>query len=165
MVSELSYMVSELTGCQVQSAKLLKYYKVEELLVLCIKAHPVSYSSLKKSLNWAYNFFSWFYLCRLQIVHQHLNMDSSIAMVLTPFNYHEWKLKISILLRSKGLYRVSIALEKEPNFVVEKAKWHNRLDEAYGFLWLSIYPDLLFNISGLTTPYQVCTKIESLFGV
>ena len=86
-------------------------------------------------------------------------MDSSSAMILNPFNYHKWKAKIDILLCSKGLYRISLALENEPNVVVKKAKWHNRLDEAYGFLWLSISPDLLFHIDGLTTPNQLWTKI------
>ena len=92
-------------------------------------------------------------------------MDYSSAMIMTPFNYHEWKSKIGILLHSKGLYRVSMALENEPNSVVEKAKWHNRLDEAHGLLCLSIYLDLLFHLDGFTTPNQVWTKIESLFGI
>ena len=87
-------------------------------------------------------------------------------MILTPFNYHEWKSKIGIVLCSKGLYRVTLSLENEPNVVTEKAKkWHNRLDEAYGFLILSISIDILFHIDGFTTPNQVCTEIEALFEV
>ena len=58
-----------------------------------------------------------------------------------------------------------MALENESNVVVEKAKWHNRVDEAYGLLCLSIYPDLIFHMDGLTTPNQIWTKLESLFGV
>ena len=92
-------------------------------------------------------------------------MDSPSAIILTPFNYREWKSKIGILLHSKGLYRVTLALENEPNVVIEKAKWRNRLDEAYGMLFLSIYPDILFHLDGLTTPNQVWTQLESLFGV
>ena len=88
-------------------------------------------------------------------------MDSPSSIILTPFNYHEWKFKISILLRSRGLYRVTLALENEPNAMIEKAKWHNRLDEAYGFILLSISLDILFHLDGLTTENQVCTKIES----
>ena len=79
-------------------------------------------------------------------------MDSSLAMIPTPFNYHEWKAKIGILLCNKGLYRVSMALENEPNSTVEKAEWHNKLDEAYGLIFLSISHDLLFNLDALTTP-------------
>ena len=51
------------------------------------------------------------------------------------------------------------------NAVIEKAKWHNRLDEAYGLLCLSISPNLIFNIDGFTTPNQVWTQLEFLFGV
>ena len=80
-------------------------------------------------------------------------MDSPSAMIrLDPFNYHKWKSKIGILLHSKGLYKVTLALENEPNAIVEKAKWHNRLDEAYGLLCLSISPDILFHLDGFTTP-------------
>ena len=92
-------------------------------------------------------------------------MDSSSAMILCRFNYRTWKSKIGILLRSKGLYKVTLALENESNAVIEKAKWHNRLDEAYLLLFLYISLDLLFHIYGFTTPNQVWTKLESLFGV
>ena len=92
-------------------------------------------------------------------------MDSSSDMILTPFNYRDWKSKISILLCNKGLYRVTLALENEPIGVIQKAKWNNRLDEAYGLIFLSIYLDLLFHLDGLTTPNQVWTKLESLIGV
>ena len=68
-------------------------------------------------------------------------------------------------MHSRGLYKVTLALENEPNVVIEKAKWHYRLDEAYGLLFLSISPDILFHLDGLATPNQVWTKLESLFGV
>ena len=68
---------------------------------------------------------------------------------------HKWKSKIGILLLIKGLYRLTLSLENEPNAMIEKAKWHNRLDEAYGFLFLSISPDLPFHLDGSTTPNQV----------
>ena len=79
-------------------------------------------------------------------------MDSTLAIILTSFKYYELKSKIGILLRSKGLYRVTLALENESNAVIEKAKWHNRLDEAYGLLFLSISLNILFHLHGLTTP-------------
>ena len=58
-----------------------------------------------------------------------------------------------------------MALENETNSFVEKSKWHNQIDESYGFLCLSIYPYLLFHLNDLTTPKNVWTKLESLFGV
>ena len=62
---------------------------------------------------------------------------------------------MEILLREKGLYRVTMATEVEPNAAVEKIKWQNRRDEAYGILCLSISRDLLFHINGLPSPNQV----------
>ena len=78
-------------------------------------------------------------------------MDQSQKIILTPFNFFEWKVEKEILLREKGLYRVTMATEVEPNAVVEKIKWHNRRDEAYGHLCLSISRDLLFHLDGLTS--------------
>ena len=92
-------------------------------------------------------------------------MDSYSNMIPTPFKYHEWKSIIGIPFCSKALYRVTLALENEPNVVIEKAKWNNRLDESYGLIFLSIYLDLIFHLYGLITPNQVWTKLESLFRV
>ena len=65
-------------------------------------------------------------------------MDISKIVTLTSFNYYEWKSKIEILLHNKGLYRVTMAFKIEPNVVVEKARWHNKKDEAYGLICLSL---------------------------
>ena len=67
-------------------------------------------------------------------------------------------------MREKGLYRVTMATEAEPNAATEKIKWHNMRDEAYGLLCLSISRDLLFHIDGLTSPNEVWEKIYNLFG-
>ena len=70
-------------------------------------------------------------------------MDQSQKIILTPFKLFEWKEEMEILLRVKGLYRVTMATEVEPNAAAENIKWHNRRDEAYGLLCLSISRDLL----------------------
>ena len=54
-------------------------------------------------------------------------------------------------MREKFLYRVTMEIEVEPNVAVEKIKWHNRRDEAYGLPCLSISRDLLFHLDGLTS--------------
>ena len=51
-----------------------------------------------------------------------------------------------IQLRYKGLYRVTKGTKVEPNSVVEKSKYFNRLDEAFGMLCLGILRDLLFHV-------------------
>ena len=57
-----------------------------------------------------------------------------------------------------------MATEVEPNAAVEKIKWHNRRDKAYGLLCLSISRDLLFHLDGLTSPNEVWENISDLFG-
>ena len=71
---------------------------------------------------------------------------------------------MEILLRVEGIYRVTMATEVDPNAAVEKIKWHNRRDEAYGLLCLSISRDLLFHLDGLKSPNEVWENIEDIFG-
>ena len=72
--------------------------------------------------------------------------------------------KMEILLREKGLYRVTMATEADPNAATEKIKLHNRRDEAYGILCLSISRDLLFHLDGLTSPNEVWENLADIFG-
>ena len=91
-------------------------------------------------------------------------MDQSQKIILTPFNFFEWKDEMEILLRAKGLYRVTMETEVEPIATVEKIKWHNRRDKAYGLLCLSIYRDLIFHLDGLKSPNEVWEKLVDIFG-
>ena len=91
-------------------------------------------------------------------------MDHSQKIILTPFNLFECKTEMEILLREKGLYRVTMEIEAKPNVAAEKIKWHNRRDEAYGLLCLSISRDLLFHLDRLTSPNEVWENISDLFG-
>ena len=52
---------------------------------------------------------------------------------------------VESLLRVKGIYRVTMETEAEANAATEKIKWHNKRDEPYGLLCLSISRDLLFS--------------------
>ena len=70
---------------------------------------------------------------------------------------------MEILLREKGLYRVTMAREAEPNAAAKKIKWHNWRYEAYGLLCLSISRDLLFPLDGLTSPNEVWEKLVEIF--
>ena len=63
-------------------------------------------------------------LCeRVEMEHNHV--------FLTPFNYLEWKAKMEIQLRSRGIYRVPVGTMNDPNSAMEKSKYFNRLDEAF----------------------------------
>ena len=58
-------------------------------------------------------------------------------VLLNPFNYFEWKAKMVIQLMLKWLYRVTMGTEIEPNFVVEKAKYFNIIEEEFGMICLN----------------------------
>jgi hypothetical protein len=42
------------------------------------------------------------------------------SVILTPFNYFEWNPKVEFLLRSKGLYRITMGIEIEPTSNIDK---------------------------------------------
>ena len=90
-------------------------------------------------------------------------MASSVPL-LTPYNFHTWKLKMEHQLHSKGLFRVAMDTEVEPGSAIEKSRFLNKKDEAFGFLCLSISDDLLFHLTDLKTPKQIWDKLESLYG-
>ena len=64
----------------------------------------------------------------------------------------------------KGLYKATMSIKADPNAAAEKIKWHNRRDEDYGLLCLSISRDLLFHLDSLTSPNEVWEKLEEIFG-
>ena len=76
-------------------------------------------------------------------------------LFLTPFNYFEWKAEMVIQLMSKGLYRVTMGTEVQPNSVVEKDEYFNQLDEDFGNLFLIVSRDLLFHVDSICTPNEV----------
>ena len=54
-------------------------------------------------------------------------------------------------------------MEVQPIHYVYKEKYWNKLDEAYGFLCLSISRDLLFHITGLKTPKEIWDQLATMF--
>jgi hypothetical protein len=50
------------------------------------------------------------------------------------------------LLRSKGLYQITLGKVKEPTNTDKKSKWDNRNGEACGQIIISIYPNLRYHI-------------------
>jgi hypothetical protein len=68
------------------------------------------------------------------------------------------------LLRSKGLYRLTLAKKKEPTDVDKKVKWDNRSDEACTLIGMSISPDLRFHLQEIDDPDEAWEKLEFVFG-
>jgi hypothetical protein len=68
------------------------------------------------------------------------------------------------LLRSKGLYRITLGKEKEPTDADKKVKWDNRSEEAHGLIRMSISLDLRFHLKETDDPDEDWENIESVFG-
>ena len=68
-----------------------------------------------------------------------------------------------IQMRYKGIYKVTMVTEIEPNSTVEKSKNFNRLDEAFGMLCLSISRGLMFHVDSISTPNKFWLMLEALF--
>jgi hypothetical protein len=68
------------------------------------------------------------------------------------------------LLRSKGLYRITLGKEATPNDDAKKAKWDSRNDESHGLIRISISPDLRYHLEGNDDPEEAWNTIESMFG-
>jgi hypothetical protein len=71
---------------------------------------------------------------------------------------------MEIFLRGRGLYRLTMAMEKEPTSTIEKSEYLNRMDEAYGSLCMHISPKLLFHVSSCKNPNAIWMTMEGLFG-
>jgi len=68
------------------------------------------------------------------------------------------------LLRSKGLYRITLGKETTPIDVDKKAKWDNRNDKAHGLIEMSISPNLRFHLQSIDQPKEAWDKIKFVFG-
>ena len=66
-------------------------------------------------------------------------------------------------LHKHGYLRIILGMEAEPHRLVEKNKFMNRCDEAFGYLCTHISIDLLFHLEGLRTPREAREKLENLF--
>jgi hypothetical protein len=56
------------------------------------------------------------------------------------------------LLRSKGMYRITLRKEKESTDVDKKFKWDNRSDETHGLIGMSVSLDLRIHLKEIDYP-------------
>jgi hypothetical protein len=57
-------------------------------------------------------------------------IQSNLVVILTPYNYFDWKPKEKFQLKRKGLYNLMMAIETKPTSMIEKMRWVNHKDEA-----------------------------------
>ena len=91
-------------------------------------------------------------------------MSSTSNILLTNTNYFQWKSDMEDLLRSKGVYQITLGKETTPTDVDKKSKWDNRNDEACGLIKMFISPDLRFHLQSIDKSKEALEKIESVFG-
>ena len=91
-------------------------------------------------------------------------MASTSTVMLTSDNYFQWRSHMEDLLRSKGLYRITMGTKTAPTDDDKKSKWDNRNDEARGLIGMSISPNLRFHLQSIDKPKESWEKIESVFG-
>jgi hypothetical protein len=91
-------------------------------------------------------------------------MASSSDIFLTSTKYFQWKSHMEDLLRSKGLYRITLEKEKEPIDDEKKVKWDNNHGEARGLIRMSISHVLKFHFQEIDDPDEAWEKLESVFG-
>ena len=71
---------------------------------------------------------------------------------------------MQVSLLNLGLYRMTMGRETEPQQYVDKKKFVNWLDEAFGLMCTHIFQGLLFHLEELRTPKEAWENIEYLFG-
>ena len=92
-------------------------------------------------------------------------MEIPCQVIFDSINYFQWWSYIMDLLRSKGLYRISLGQETKPKGVDKAAKWENRKDQPCGLIGMSISPDLRFHIPELDTPNEAMKQLTKAFGI
>ena len=85
-----------------------------------------------------------------------VNSTTLTPRILTPLNYLDWRDDMHIVLHNKGLYKVTMGKEVEPQHPLEKSKYLNKLDESFGFMCIHISRELLFHLDGLKNPREAC---------
>ena len=63
------------------------------------------------------------------------NSTSFSSRIVKPFNCLDWREDIYIVLHNKVLYKVTMGKEVEPQHALEKLKYLNKLDGAFGFIY------------------------------
>ena len=92
-------------------------------------------------------------------------MENTSIVFLTSNDYFQWKSHMEDLLRSKGLYIITLGTEASPDEDEKQAKWENKNDQACGLIGMSILSDLRFYLDGEDSPIKAWEKLNKFFGI
>ena len=91
-------------------------------------------------------------------------MDSKVPL-LSPFNYADWKPKMSEYWKRECLFDVFIQALSEPKSYEEKIDWLNNCDRAYGIMCLGMPPNIHNLTDYVEYPFELWKNLEKYFGV
>ena len=91
-------------------------------------------------------------------------MDSKFPL-LSPFNYADWKPKMSAYLKRQCLFDVSIGALSEPESYEEKIEWINNCDRYYGIMCLVMYPNIYHLIDSAEYPFELWKNLDKAFSL
>ena len=91
-------------------------------------------------------------------------MDSKFPL-LSPFNYADWKPKMSAYLKRKCLFEVSIGALSEPKSYKEKIDWLNNCDRDYGIMCLGMSSNIHHLIDSAKYPFDLWNNLDNAFGM
>ena len=91
-------------------------------------------------------------------------MDSKFPLI-SPFNYADWKPKMSAYLKMQCLFDVSIGALSEPETYEEKIDWVNICDRSYGISCLGMSPDIHHLIESADYPLDLWKNLDKAFGL
>lgn len=97
------------------------------------------------------------------ILYAYFNMVTPSKLLFINTNYFSWKSNMEDLLRSKGLYQITLGIEEAPTNAEKRAKWDNRNDKACGLTGMSISPYLWFYIHVIDDLDEVWEKLKTIF--
>jgi hypothetical protein len=92
-------------------------------------------------------------------------MENKNVFLLTSTDYFQWKSPMEDLLRSKGLYRITLGIETTPDDEGKIAKCDKKNDQAHGFIGMSISQDLRFHLDALDYRIKAWKKLNTAFGI
>ena len=85
--------------------------------------------------------------------------------LLSPFNYNDWKPKMSAYMKRQCLFDVSIGALSEPGSYEEKIDWINNCDRVYGIMCLGMSPNIYHLIDSVEFPFELWKILDKAFGL
>ena len=92
-------------------------------------------------------------------------MENRSIVLLTSNNYFQWKSHMEDLLRSKGIYKITLGIEATTDEDEKQAKWENKNDQGHDLIGMSILLDLRFHLDGENFPVKAWEKLNKIFGI